>query len=202
MISFSIIYPIFLQICFNNMINTLVVKNGLLYTPHCYCFCEFIVLLMPHWILISMPSSIILKLTRFLDASYIKSHSSTKFRYGWNLEISRETFHDGENKLVSYNWREDILFTENWEIFSTRICFRWSTKIGRVYQNTKGLSGDLKMIRNSGSNRLDIQFLTFMELFKELTQLHHFLFSPNLFVLPFWCMDEQWYYSLFSSLLC
>lgn len=67
-----------------------------------------------------------------------------------------------------------------------------------VFQQLKGLKSEelAPLTKVYGTNKFDIPVPTFMELFKEHAVAPFFVFQ--IFCVALWCMDEQWYYSLFS----
>ena len=58
--------------------------------------------LMPHWNIDINAKFNYTKVDKISDASYIKITPAPNSGMGEICEINRETFHDGENKLVSY----------------------------------------------------------------------------------------------------
>ncbi|BFZ56422.1 putative cation-transporting ATPase 1 [Savitreella phatthalungensis] len=71
----------------------------------------------------------------------------------------------------------------------------------REFQATRGLSlDDLRTCeRLYGFNRFDIPIPSFSELFKEHAVAPFFVFQ--IFCVALWCLDEYWYYSLFTGFM-
>src|SRR5690606_16574600 len=69
------------------------------------------------------------------------------------------------------------------------------------YKKLRGLSQQEveKAIDNYGHNKFDIPIPTFLELFKEHALAPFFVFQ--VFCVVLWCLDEYWYYSVFTLVM-
>ncbi|CAI5757681.1 unnamed protein product [Candida verbasci] len=194
---FTIIYPIFLQLYFQHYDKYFVGKEWTFVYTITIVSLNLLFWLTPHWNIDINAKFNYSKVGSIIGASYIKITPAANSGMGEICEINRETFHDGE-KQVSFLYQERRhLYHEEIQKFSPpEFVFDQLPKLS-VYQQDKGLLGDLeKMQRNYGSNKFDIPVPTFLELFKEHAVAPFFVFQ--IFCVALWCMDEQWYYSLFS----
>lgn len=69
----------------------------------------------------------------------------------------------------------------------------------KTFQNYNGLTSEKDIVsvtEKYGLNKFDIPVPTFMELFKEHAVAPFFVFQ--IFCVGLWCLDEHWYYSLFT----
>lgn len=153
--------------------------------------------LMPHWN-INIDAMFNYSRVKTIDeASHIKITPAPNSGIGEICKISRETFHDGAKQVsFLYQKRRHLFHTETGKFSPPEFKFDELPQLS-YFQTSKGLSGDLeKDRRNYGENKFDIPIPTFMELFKEHAVAPFFVFQ--IFSVALWCMDEQWYFSLFS----
>lgn len=153
--------------------------------------------LMPHWNLnIDMKFNYD-KVDSLSQASHIKITPAANSGIGDICVIQRETFQDGANQISFLYQKRRHLYVDSKKYFSPPHFHVDDLPQMSFFQNNTGLSGDLeKTKRIYGLNRFDIPVPTFLELFKEHAVAPFFVFQ--IFCVALWCMDEQWYYSLFS----
>ncbi|KAI3406269.2 SPF1 [Candida oxycetoniae] len=194
---FTIIYPIFLQLYFTQYERYFVGKEWTFVYTITIVSLNLLFWLMPHWNQNIDAKFNYSPVKKIEDASYIKITPAPNSGIGEICPINREVFHDGERQTsFLYQKRRYLYHTELKKFSPPEFTFDQLPKLS-YYQNTKGLSGDLeKKIRNYGLNKFDIPVPTFLELFKEHAVAPFFVFQ--IFCVALWCMDEQWYYSLFS----
>ncbi|EGW33133.1 P-type ATPase [Spathaspora passalidarum NRRL Y-27907] len=194
---FTIIYPICFQIYFQHYDTYIVGREWTFVYSIAIISLNLLFWLMPHWNIDIDAKFNYSKVNNVAEASYIKVTPAPNSGTDEICKIHRETFHDGEKQTsFLYQKRRYLFHTELSKFSPPEFVFDELPKLS-VFQNTKGLSGDLeKQVRNYGQNKFDIPIPTFMELFKEHAVAPFFVFQ--IFCVALWCMDEQWYYSLFS----
>ncbi|KAI5966159.1 SPF1 [Candida pseudojiufengensis] len=194
---FTIIYPIFLQLYFNHYDKYFVGKEWTFVYTIAIVSLNLLFWLMPHWNQDIDSKFNYQKVNNIKDAQYIKITPAPNSGIGEISPIVRETFHDGEKQISFLYQKRRYLFHKEFQKFSPPEFLFDKLPELKTYQQTKGLNGDLeKKIRNYGKNKFDIPIPTFLELFKEHAVAPFFVFQ--IFCVALWCMDEQWYYSLFS----
>ncbi|RUP50895.1 hypothetical protein BC936DRAFT_137174 [Jimgerdemannia flammicorona] len=106
------------------------------------------------------------------------------------LKSGETSFHFQKKK---YTWDEDK------KVFvKTRFPSDFHPPLS-TYQNARGLEteNDVAYVTEKyGLNRFEIPMPSFMELFKEHAVAPFFVFQ--IFCVGLWCLDEYWYYSLFT----
>ncbi|CAK9438256.1 uncharacterized protein LODBEIA_P24970 [Lodderomyces beijingensis] len=194
---FTIIYPIFFQLYFNSYDQYFGGKEWTFVYTIAIVSLNLLFWLMPFWNQDINAKFNYNKVDKIQDADYIKITPAPNSGIGEISTINRETFHDGEKQISFLYQKRRYLYHPELKKFSPpEFLFDELPKLS-VYQNSKGLSGDLeKQVRNYGKNKFDIPIPTFLELFKEHAVAPFFVFQ--IFCVALWCMDEQWYYSLFS----
>ncbi|KAK6454494.1 P-type ATPase [Scheffersomyces xylosifermentans] len=194
---FTIIYPIFLQIYFNHYDTYIKGSEWTFVYLITIISLNLLFWLMPHWNIDVDARFNYSPVKTINEASHIKIEPAPNSGVGEICEIIRETFHDGEKQTSFLYQKRRHLFHEDSQKFSPpQFLFDELPQL-KEFQNHTGLKGDLeKITRNYGENKFDIPVPTFMELFKEHAVAPFFVFQ--IFCVALWCMDEQWYYSLFS----
>lgn len=194
---FAVIYPIFFQIYLNHYDTYIGGSEWTFVYLMAIVSFNLLFWLMPHWNINidgRFNYSVVLSMA---EASHIKITPAPNCGVGEICLIQRETFADGEQQTSFLYQKRRHLFHKSSGKFSPP-----EFKVDELpplsyFQNTTGLLGDLeKLVRNYGKNKFDIPIPTFMELFKEHAVAPFFVFQ--IFCVALWCMDEQWYYSLFS----
>ncbi|ODV81986.1 P-type ATPase [Suhomyces tanzawaensis NRRL Y-17324] len=194
---FTIIYPIFAEVYINRYDKYIGGSEWTFVYLMAIISFNLLFWLMPHWNLNVDASFNYSPVKTIAEASHIKITPAPNCGVGSICKINRETFHDGEKQVSFLYQKRRHLFHTDSQKFSPPEFFFDSNPPLSTFQNSKGLSGDLeKDIRNYGANKFDIPIPTFLELFKEHAVAPFFVFQ--LFSVALWCMDEQWYYSLFS----
>ena len=194
---FAIIYPVFLQVYTQHYDKYIGGSEWTFVYLIAICSLNMLFWLMPHWNIDIDGKFNYLSVKTISEATHIKIVPAPNSGVGEICEIVREQFHDGEKQVSFLHQKRRHLYHPELDHFSPpEFVFDQSPKL-TVFQNSKGLKGDLeKMQRNFGENKFDIPIPTFLELFKEHAVAPFFVFQ--IFCVALWCMDEQWYYSLFS----
>ena len=109
---------------------------------------------------------------------------------------------EGQSPIIFFSYQRDkYLFSPSSRTFS-RISYPCDTIPSpalSTFQSTKGLSTSSEVkqsLTSYGKNVFDIPVPTFGELFAEHAVAPFFVFQ--VFCAGLWCMDEYWYYSLFT----
>lgn len=194
---FAIIYPVFLQIYLNHYDTYIKGQEWTFVYLMALGSFNMLFWLMPFWNM-DINSKFNYNSVQSLDeAKYIKITPMPNSGVGEICEILRETFHDGKKQIsFLYQKRRHLFHPEINKFSPPQYLYDEFPKL-KVFQESKGLTGDLeKLRRNYGENKFDIPLPTFLELFKEHAVAPFFVFQ--VFCVALWCMDEQWYYSLFS----
>lgn len=194
---FGIIYPLFFQVYFNHYETYI---GGSEWTfVYLMAIGSFNILfwLMPYWNIDINSKFNYSPVSTIAEASHIKITPAPNSGIGEICDINREKFSKGEEQVSFLYQKRRHLFHPEINKFAPP-----EFKIDELpqleyFQTWKGLKGDLtKLTRNFGLNKFDIPIPTFLELFKEHAVAPFFVFQ--IFCVALWCMDEQWYYSLFS----
>lgn len=194
---FGIIYPFFFQIYFNHY-DTYIGGSEWTFV-YLMAIGSFNILfwLMPYWNIDINSKFNYSPVASIAEASHIKITPAPNSGIGEICDINREKFSKGEEQVSFLYQKRRHLFHPEINKFAPP-----EFKIDELpeleyFQTWKGLKGDLsKLTRNFGLNKFDIPIPTFLELFKEHAVAPFFVFQ--IFCVALWCMDEQWYYSLFS----
>ncbi|KTW29048.1 ion-transporting P-type ATPase SPF1 [Pneumocystis jirovecii RU7] len=132
----------------------------------------------------------------------VKTLLTTKFcREIERAQLIRVTpFNDDLLPEISFLFQKKKFVYSYEEKKFQELSFRINSKLLiKDLQHMKGLTSD-KLIEYAkhhyGYNRFDIPILTFIDLFKEHAVAPFFVFQ--VFCVALWCLDEYWYYSLFT----
>lgn len=194
---FGIIYPLFLQVYINHYDKYIGGSEWTFVYLMAIGSLNVLFWLMPHWNIDVDARFNYSPVDLIAAASYIKITPAPNSGVGEICPIVRERFADGEKQISFLYQKRRHLFHEEMGKFSPPEFKVDELPQLELFQQATGLKGDLeKITRNYGSNRFDIPIPTFLELFKEHAVAPFFVFQ--IFCVGLWCMDEQWYYSLFS----
>ncbi|GAA5847692.1 hypothetical protein JCM5353_002617 [Sporobolomyces roseus] len=116
--------------------------------------------------------------------------------------VLERTQREGQSPIIFFSYQRDkYLFSPSSRTFS-RISYPCDTVPSpalSTFQSAKGLSTSSQVkqsLTSYGKNIFDIPVPTFGELFAEHAVAPFFVFQ--VFCAGLWCMDEYWYYSLFT----
>lgn len=194
---FGIIYSAFLHIYFNHYDKYIGGSEWTFVYLMALGSLNMLLWLMPKWNMNIDARFNYSQVPLMAQASHIKITPAPNSGIGEICTIQREVYPDGQKQTSFLYQKRRHLFVESKGYFSPPHFDVDELPPLSFLQNNKGLSGDLeKETRIYGLNRFDIPIPTFMELFKEHAVAPFFVFQ--IFCVALWCMDEQWYYSLFS----
>lgn len=194
---FAIIYPLAANVFFNHYDTYIVGPEWTFVYTLTLLSVNLLFWLMPHWNIDIDARFNYSKVQSVAEASYVKITPAPNSGVGQICLIHRENFPDGEHQVSFLYQKRRHLFHAETGVFSPpEFAFDELPKLS-YFHNHKGLKGDLEKARRTyGENKFDIPIPTFLELFKEHAVAPFFVFQ--IFCVALWCMDEQWYYSLFS----
>ena len=194
---FAIVYPICIQIYTQHYDKYIGGSEWTFVYTILIVSLNFLFWLMPHWNLDINSRFNYVKVNSIPEASHIKITPAPNTGAGEICPISRETFPDGEVQVSFLFQKRRHLFHKDTGKFSPPEFLVDASPTLSEFQTSRGLKGDLEKLRRQyGSNRFDIPVPTFLELFKEHAVAPFFVFQ--IFCVALWCMDDQWYFSLFS----
>lgn len=194
---FAIVYPLFLQVYFTKYEQYIGGSEWTFVYLMAIISVNMLFWLMPHWNINIAASFNFTEVKTIAEASHIKITPAPNSGIGEVCAISREAFADGEKQTSFLYQKRRHLFHEEIGKFAPPEFKIDELPQLQYFHTAEGLMGDLEKVRrNYGLNRFDIPIPTFMELFKEHAVAPFFVFQ--IFCVGLWCMDEQWYYSLFS----
>ncbi|CAN3360603.1 endoplasmic reticulum transmembrane helix translocase [Diutina catenulata] len=191
---FTVVYPVFFQVYFNHYDKYFGDKAWTFVYVIAIVSVNLLFWLMPYWNLDIAAKFNYVKVKKVNEASYIKIDPAANTGVAEICTIVRVP--DQPTSFLfqkrRHLWDEKLqkFAPPQFPIDDPEI------KLG-VFQKDQGLSGDTeRLAKTYGKNVFDIPVPTFMELFKEHAVAPFFVFQ--IFCVALWCMDEQWYYSLFS----
>ncbi|KAJ2084153.1 putative cation-transporting ATPase 1 [Coemansia sp. RSA 988] len=119
-----------------------------------------------------------------------------EMEYGVNV-------HDEVQAQLSFRFQaQKYMFDDDKKVFQAITYPSDSKPLLSTLQQATGLA-DEREIREAqeiyGSNKFDVPVPTFIDLFKEHAVAPFFVFQ--IFCVGLWCMDEYWYYSIFSLVM-
>ncbi|WPK23281.1 hypothetical protein PUMCH_000516 [Australozyma saopauloensis] len=194
---FGIVYSAFLHVYLNHYDKYIGGSEWTFVYLMALCSVNMLLWLMPHWNLNIDAKFNYNVVSLMAQASHIKITPAPNSGVGEICVIQRETFQDGEKQTSFLYQKRRHLYVPSKGYFSPPHFEVDELPALSFFQNNRGLNGDLeKTTRNYGLNRFDIPIPTFLELFKEHAVAPFFVFQ--IFCVALWCMDEQWYFSLFS----
>ena len=194
---FGIIYAVFLQIYFTHYDTYIGGSEWTFVYLMTIGSLNVLLWLMPHWNMNIDARFNYVPAASLAQASHIRITPAPNSGVGEICAIQHEVFKDGEKQTSFLYQKRRHLYVEDEGHFSPPHFDVDDLRPLSFFKNNTGLSGSLeKPTRVYGLNHFDIPIPTFLELFKEHAVAPFFVFQ--VFCVALWCMDEQWYYSLFS----
>ena len=97
--------------------------------------------------------------------------------------------------MISFKFQQELFYFDQEKHLFTKPSYPDQLPFSE-YRKSKGLSNVKDVERQFGKNRFEIVSPSFMELFKEHAVAPFFVFQ--IFCVGLWCLDEYWYYSVFT----
>ncbi|KAJ1988413.1 putative cation-transporting ATPase 1 [Coemansia sp. RSA 1358] len=136
------------------------------------------------------------ELVKVLAANHFGKNAVCEMVYGMNI-------HDESRPQLSFVFQAlKYIYDDNKKVFSPVTYLSDSCPPLGELQSASGLSSSLEIkeaLEVYGENKFKIPVPTFIDLFKEHAVAPFFVFQ--VFCVGLWCMDEYWYYSIFSLLM-
>jgi cation-transporting ATPase 13A1 len=190
---FTIIYPVFLQVYFYQYDIYIKGSEWTFVYLITIISLNFLMWLMPHWNINIDTKFNYSRVSQLSQASHIKITPAANAGVGAIVPIV------SENDQISFLFqkRRHLFHSDISKFSPPQFEFDSAPKLS-TFQTSTGLESSQlsELKRTYGENKFDIPIPTFWELFKEHAVAPFFVFQ--IFCVALWCMDEQWYYSLFS----
>ncbi|ODQ77821.1 hypothetical protein BABINDRAFT_163208 [Babjeviella inositovora NRRL Y-12698] len=202
---FTILYPIFYYYYANHydtlfgMFEWTFVYLGTLISLH------VLVWLVPHWLIDLATKFHYIRVAKNYEASHIKIVPAPNCGVAQICEINLDVYESEKDTRKEFQFsfmyqKRRFLLDDATGMFAPPSFVVDSDPTLSQFQDSKGLSGDLtQTYRLYGKNKFDVPVPTFLELFKEHAVAPFFVFQ--IFSIALWCMDQFWYYSLFSGFM-